>query len=65
MSVTYAKAMIWERFRQAVDDVHLCIYLLDFKFFVGDELLDAMIPYLNMFRLCVIDRIPYAVDCAM
>ena len=39
--------------------------LLDFKLFVSDELPDMVIPHLNVFRLCMIDRISNKVDCAL
>ena len=57
--------LIWAWLRQAIDDVHLDVDLLDFEFHLYYELPDVMKPYLNMFRLRVIIWISDEVYCAL
>ena len=46
-------------------DVQFGVDLPDFKSLLCDEFPDVMIPYLDVLRLRVYDRIPHEVYCAL
>ena len=60
-----SKALFKAWLRQAIDDVHLGVDLPDFELLLCYELPDVMKPYLNMFRLRIIDWISNEVYCAL
>ena len=57
--------MILEWLREAIDDVHLGVNLLDFELLLNYELPDVMKLYIDMFHLRVIDSISDEVYCAL
>ena len=57
--------LIWEWLRLAIDNVYLSVDLTNFELLLCYELLDMMIPHLNMFRLRMVDKIPNEVYCTM
>ena len=59
------KNWIREWLRQAIDDVHLNVDLPNFEFLLSYELPDVMKPYLDMFRLHVVDWISDEVYCPL
>ena len=57
--------LIWEWLREAIDDIHLGVNLLDFELFLSYELPNVMKSYLDMFCLRNIDWISDEVYCAL
>ena len=57
--------LIWKWLRQAIGDVHLSANLPDFELFLSYELSDVMKPYLNVFRLRVVDWMLDEVYCTL
>ena len=57
--------LFWEWLRQVVADIHLNIYLLDVKVFRYYEIVDVMVPYLNMLCFGMINEILDEVYCAL
>ena len=57
--------MIWEQLHLAIDDVHLCINLLDLELLVDEELSNMMIPHLYVIHFLIVKRVPHDVNCTL